>query len=614
MGDEMLETTADLDTEFDHSEDESFDGPPASGGGKGASLARTTRGLHGGGGDADIEGNASSEAPGALPEMMPFMHGTEGPNTGGGGGEASKAPKVDPGTGGTKAPEPKISAKKAIAEITPILAGDVGEKEAVKAIRIVRQVRRKKIGEVIDGVGRASFYKMIDHLPQRSRDTATFTYILRAMGPGALEEYVERKLSYSILDLDLIVTPHEASIVGGVLRRLEPAARQDLFDRMGRSQQKILFDMLPDASIFTMKMVLKLRFGITFQKNKTPHDGKPKKEDKGVEWEAGGLRRLWNVLEPLPPHHVQGNEALDFMERYQGANKEGWIAGFYWEDVGPGYGRDEAALAYRPEDIATSTMEDGAAKGANAFDHVARHEVGHAVDSAGGFSDNYCYDNAAGGFWQDEDTDTMAADLVAASGEEISSWSDAGQKTKIISTLQKFVTTKQQIKKAKIEKALKKIDGLTDEDVEKIMKDKAIKALKAGRSDPWEQDDGGVALNGRIYQESYEEWWTSYRAEARDRKVSNYQFRAPPEWFAEAYAVYYQPGKPRGELLEGHDKATKKFFDSKVHTLERTRDKKGKDLRKSPDDEPAPGGAGAHTGRLAAQHEQTSQRGGGSDS
>ena len=40
--------------------------------------------------------------------------------------------------------------------------------------------------------------------------------------------------------------------------------------------------------------------------------------------------------------------------------------------------------------------------------------------------------------------------------------------------------------------------------------------------------------------------WASYATESRDRSVSKYQFRAPQEWFAEAYATYYEPGMKSG--------------------------------------------------------------------
>lgn len=100
-----------------------------------------------------------------------------------------------------------------------------------------------------------------------------------------------------------------------------------------------------------------------------------------------------------------------------------------------------------------------------------------------------------------------------------------------------------------------------------IKADDAVRALRVCFSDqgPWGTATGGVPLGDRIYQESYD-WpqWVSYKHEARARKVSTYQFRAPGEWFAEAYAAYYQPPGAKGALLVGRDDATKAWFDANV--------------------------------------------------
>jgi len=47
-----------------------------------------------------------------------------------------------------------------------------------------------------------------------------------------------------------------------------------------------------------------------------------------------------------------------------------------------------------------------------------------------------------------------------------------------------------------------------------------------------------ATLDGRVYQESYPSTWTSYKAEARKRGITSYQFRAPGEWFCELYAAW----------------------------------------------------------------------------
>jgi hypothetical protein len=56
-----------------------------------------------------------------------------------------------------------------------------------------------------------------------------------------------------------------------------------------------------------------------------------------------------------------------------------------------------------------------------------------------------------------------------------------------------------------------------------------------------------ATLDKRVYQESYPSTWTSYKAEARKRGITSYQFRAPGEWFSELYAAFKV-----GKLKPGH--------------------------------------------------------------
>ena len=65
-------------------------------------------------------------------------------------------------------------------------------------------------------------------------------------------------------------------------------------------------------------------------------------------------------------------------------------------------------------------------------------------------------------------------------------------------------------------------------------------------AEPWNSDagcnkevtNGGLAVNGRVYQEAYDNHWSSYLASARKQRVSMYQFKWTGEWFSELYAAY----------------------------------------------------------------------------
>ncbi|MEX1020869.1 MAG: hypothetical protein WDZ49_14500 [Litorilinea sp.] len=89
------------------------------------------------------------------------------------------------------------------------------------------------------------------------------------------------------------------------------------------------------------------------------------------------------------------------------------------------------------------------------------------------------------------------------------------------------------------------IDGET---IQKMRR--AERKLLKARNSPWMLNDGGAGdlkHNGRVIHLDHYNTWVSYDADERtNHGVSNYQFSSPGEWFAEAYAVYYEPDQGVG--------------------------------------------------------------------
>ncbi|GGT70036.1 hypothetical protein GCM10010207_80520 [Streptomyces atratus] len=73
---------------------------------------------------------------------------------------------------------------------------------------------------------------------------------------------------------------------------------------------------------------------------------------------------------------------------------------------------------------------------------------------------------------------------------------------------------------------------------------------------PWMLPDGGgdlLDIHGRMYHVTDDNQWVSYlRSERDNHAVSNYQFSKPTEWFAEAYAAFYDPDPAPRERLHPH--------------------------------------------------------------
>ena len=97
------------------------------------------------------------------------------------------------------------------------------------------------------------------------------------------------------------------------------------------------------------------------------------------------------------------------------------------------------------------------------------------------------------------------------------------------------------------------------------------KALQIAKSHPWQFADGcqsSLAQEGRIYQRDLYGEWTSYLACSRDTGVSNYQFSAAREWFAEAYAGFYSRLTLRSiGQLPAHNRLGKLTLDFFTHYL-----------------------------------------------
>lgn len=100
-------------------------------------------------------------------------------------------------------------------------------------------------------------------------------------------------------------------------------------------------------------------------------------------------------------------------------------------------------------------------------------------------------------------------------------------------------------------------DGL---DWAALAKDEAVKwceavRLKGSSTGLWEGGAGSATANAlsdsRVYQEAYRGTWVSYELSARGAGISSYQFRAPGEWFAEAYAAFFLKKLKTGHPLYG---------------------------------------------------------------
>lgn len=92
---------------------------------------------------------------------------------------------------------------------------------------------------------------------------------------------------------------------------------------------------------------------------------------------------------------------------------------------------------------------------------------------------------------------------------------------------------------------------------------KVMKSVQSAQKFAWMLKDGGkseLELNGRVIDLDHYGTWVSYLTKARDgHAVSNYQFSSPGEWFAEAYAAFYDPN-PDSKARKRLNKQTIDWF------------------------------------------------------
>jgi len=162
---------------------------------------------------------------------------------------------------------------------------------------------------------------------------------------------------------------------------------------------------------------------------------------------------------------------------------------------------------------------------ANSFNVTTLHEIGHSVDYKHGIMTANQKKAGCGG-WESQTVDTVAAAFT----EELKKSVTLSDKvtdpmlTAAVSTALSAGTVTQP-------------PEIEDEDWQKILPFLSSHCLPVRDAAQPYFSDSPVVIGDKAYTESQGQWWTYSSGARTATKVNLYQWRSPPEWFAEVYAI-----------------------------------------------------------------------------
>jgi hypothetical protein len=194
-----------------------------------------------------------------------------------------------------------------------------------------------------------------------------------------------------------------------------------------------------------------------------------------------------------------------------------------------------------PNDEHTVVADSGQAVKTSYFDFTTLHEVGHAVDDRIKFMSSRMEKDGFGK-WKKETFDSVLNSFLPSLVTDCTGGTKKAQAEDLKAMLTDLIKTGDCAKPAN---ATAKLGSLFTE-WDQIQNHAVIAKCRQGiytKAEPWNKGKAhadSVVLNGRVYQEAYDNDWFSYaHADRATTGVTKYQWRAPGEWFAEIYALFY---------------------------------------------------------------------------
>ncbi|HEY1557842.1 MAG TPA: DUF4157 domain-containing protein [Kofleriaceae bacterium] len=279
-----------------------------------------------------------------------------------------------------------------------------------------------------------------------------------------------------------------------------------------------------------------------------------------------GLTQMWSVCEALPPAAVENNPQLFDILR-DSTNGPG--NAYYWQngrdsksgDILMGYGPD-SDLANQVGGSQDMIYQAGGAGAGSApstvrqFNATLRHEIGHAVDAQLQVSATWGRQVVAGGWETYSGYDDFVDAIIRENGGMKYGDKNSLYRKAMIDAVSQHKSFSQALLDRKETPPAIDPGGPVS-----VVWTIDLYSDKAGDGGPWYTHKWKTSASGRNFQDAYDRSNSLYSflaATRTQRQVSDYQWRAPGEWFAECYQVYYSETEtnataPVGGLLRSRD-------------------------------------------------------------
>jgi hypothetical protein len=311
---------------------------------------------------------------------------------------------------------------------------------------------------------------------------------------------------------------------------------------------KMIADMPDHANdpneLAVCKAIIEARFGV--------------KIEVGEEFKAKSLPRIGKMLARVPDWQTKQSK-----QKPDGSPAEKSLKTLTYQSEpsskGNYYSSSRKMIALQDmtekgtNDEHTLVADSGKVVKTSYFDFTTLHEIGHAVDDRVKFMSSRMEKDGFGK-WKKETFESVLGSFLPTLVTDCTGGAKKAQAADLEAMLTDLIKTGNCTKPAN---ATAKLGSLFAE-WDQIQNHAVVVKCKEGvytKAKPWNKGKAhadAVEFGGRVYQEAYDNDWYSYAlADRATTGVTKYQWRAPGEWFAEIYALYYLNKLSRSHPMSG---------------------------------------------------------------